>query len=541
MIERLLENWLDSASEVGYQTPFCQMLAARGHKVVHSTRHCPLELGKDVITIDPEGVPCAFQLKAHPGKRVTQAVLRGIGTQIHELITLPIIHPSIRANALHRSFLVTNGTIDEDASRIIDGWNLKYRDFPTLEVFSRCELLEGAVDLGSSLWPAELPDIEVVLRLMNANGRAQIPLDHFDIGLRKILLLDAKKASKITAKKLRRRITSASIFVSLALHAFTKSENHYAIMTAWTMYSCYVIGSCARYRVSYKTAGEPSVKIAMTAIKDCLASICQELSEKGHCVEGEALVDNVVHRGRRTLLIALMSLYYFWCKEAKWPNEQHSVFVQKFLSQAKWQELTLWGEGAIPQILMYYWYMSATQATSETEHGICELVEQICKSNLGNEWPCPSPYYGFEDCTRNMLHRFGMLKADPLADSSFRGSSFFALPLFHLLVRTGRKQACKSIWPQITRLRHRHFAPDSSWQYSLWRADEGKEISLLLEPKGEWQEVVCEAKDTSCPEVPSALLEQKYLHALFVLLFPYRATPSVVRHLSSRFDGTCFI
>ena len=68
MIARLIEDWWDSASERAYQTAFCQMLAARGHQILHSTRHSPLEFGKDVISICPEGQACAFQLKGCPGK-----------------------------------------------------------------------------------------------------------------------------------------------------------------------------------------------------------------------------------------------------------------------------------------------------------------------------------------------------------------------------------------------------------------------------------------------------------------------------------------
>ena len=62
MIEKLLENWLDSASERSYQAVFVQMLSAQGYRVVHSTRHTALEYGKDVLAIDQDGNGCAFQV-----------------------------------------------------------------------------------------------------------------------------------------------------------------------------------------------------------------------------------------------------------------------------------------------------------------------------------------------------------------------------------------------------------------------------------------------------------------------------------------------
>jgi hypothetical protein len=113
VLERLIESWLDSASERSYQAPFCQMLAGEGHLVVHSTRHAQIEFGKDVISIAPDGTPCAFQLKGNPGGRLTLGQLREIKPQLLELVTQPIVHPGVPEAARHRCYLVTNGEADE--------------------------------------------------------------------------------------------------------------------------------------------------------------------------------------------------------------------------------------------------------------------------------------------------------------------------------------------------------------------------------------------------------------------------------------------
>jgi hypothetical protein len=39
------------------------MLVAEGYTIVHLSRHSPIEMGKDIIAIDKDGIPCAFQLK----------------------------------------------------------------------------------------------------------------------------------------------------------------------------------------------------------------------------------------------------------------------------------------------------------------------------------------------------------------------------------------------------------------------------------------------------------------------------------------------
>ena len=68
MLERLIENWLDSAGERTYQRCFCQMLIGQGYRIVHSTEHTPLELGKDVIAVSSDDKIVGFQLKGNPGK-----------------------------------------------------------------------------------------------------------------------------------------------------------------------------------------------------------------------------------------------------------------------------------------------------------------------------------------------------------------------------------------------------------------------------------------------------------------------------------------
>ena len=91
---------------------FCHWLAYKGHTVVHLTRHCAMEMGKDILAIDPDGVPCAYQLKGvEGGGRITLAQWRNdLSKQMHPLVHRKIVHPSI-PNQPHRSFIVINGDL----------------------------------------------------------------------------------------------------------------------------------------------------------------------------------------------------------------------------------------------------------------------------------------------------------------------------------------------------------------------------------------------------------------------------------------------
>jgi hypothetical protein len=125
VLRRLLESWLDSASERSYQVPFCQILSAQGHTILHSTRHGPLEFGKDIVTMGPDRIPCAYQLKGNPGARLTLDQYRKIEDQLVQLVHQPILFPG-RKSQPHRTYLVTNGAVDEEVQVAINNLNAGY-------------------------------------------------------------------------------------------------------------------------------------------------------------------------------------------------------------------------------------------------------------------------------------------------------------------------------------------------------------------------------------------------------------------------------
>ena len=114
MLEKLLENWLYSASERSYQAVFVQMLAAEGYGVLHSTRHCTLEFGKDVLAIAPDGTGCVFQLKGDPKGRMTVSRFRAdIQPQLVQLMWQGPAYPGFpRGRRL--AYLVSNGQFEEE-------------------------------------------------------------------------------------------------------------------------------------------------------------------------------------------------------------------------------------------------------------------------------------------------------------------------------------------------------------------------------------------------------------------------------------------
>ena len=121
MLERAIENWLDKASERSFQVPFRYMLVYEGYTILHVSRHDAMEFGKDIVALDAEGNPCAFQLKG--GNLSLNKWRKEVRDQVGDLVELAIEHPSVDASEPHRSIFVTNGKIEEEAAHAIDAYS----------------------------------------------------------------------------------------------------------------------------------------------------------------------------------------------------------------------------------------------------------------------------------------------------------------------------------------------------------------------------------------------------------------------------------
>src|SRR5216683_2719353 len=129
LIGRIVENWLTSATERGYQIAFCQLLATEGEELLYIATHGPFEKGKDVITRAPDRSIRGYQLK---GGDIRLGEWRSIKEQIDNLVELPVHLPQCPPNSRHLPFFVTNGRVDDVVLDYINTANLGWqqRDFP---------------------------------------------------------------------------------------------------------------------------------------------------------------------------------------------------------------------------------------------------------------------------------------------------------------------------------------------------------------------------------------------------------------------------
>ena len=534
MLERVIENWLDKATERMFQHPYCYMLSAEGHTIIHLTRHCGMEMGKDIITIAPDGTPCAFQLKAG---NISLAKWRDeVSMQTFDLVSLKINHPSVDSSKHHRSYLVTNGNIAEEVSRAIDDrnrtWENQNQPYLHLKTVVRGQLVEKAQGLGNNLWPTELTDIKTLIEMFLENGQGVLPKEKlvslFESTFPLKLLNNRRKPSK---RHYERVIAGAAILCAIATSSFSNENNHVAEIEAWVLYISYVLALAERRRLSDKVY-ESEFKIATQSIYNSLGNLCDEIKERKEFIEGDPLADSYIYDIRVTWLLGLMSIYVLWRASKNEPKDDVDDFLREFRKE-KQDQLDFWGEAAIPQWLAYLWYSRKISATTEPDDILGYLISEICEQNgpKGGGF-LASPYYEADDILPEMLG----VAEEPLMDS-FSGQSYTLEGLIHLYVRGNSmqsKQSMKSLWPDVTRLMYQSFEPENFCDFYRWRNEEGKNWAVSPQHTQEWEELRAIASESDGMCIPPSIKKHPILLLLFLCVYPHRMNAEILRWLDTQ-------
>ncbi len=286
MIERVVENWLISATERGYQLAFCQMLASEGEQLLYIATHGPFEKGKDVITRLPDGRVRAYQLK---GGDIKLGEWRSITEQINNLVELPVNLPQLPGIGAHEPFFVTNGRVDDVVLDYINtanlGWKLRRFEYP-LQVIEQSLLVSRFVAAHGTFLPHEAKDFQILLTLILNDGRAPLDKPKFAEFLEGVIPFQ----DDITAKNVGRALTSAVLMTSYILGSAESYANHWAIFEAWTMVASYVLGAATRHHL-VESVWKTSYDLAMLGAQDALDRLAEECASREHFVEGHPIAD----------------------------------------------------------------------------------------------------------------------------------------------------------------------------------------------------------------------------------------------------------
>jgi len=524
-----------------------------------------IEFGKDVISIDPEGVPCAFQLKGNPGSRLTLSQFREIKPQIDELVEQRIAYPGIPQIA-HKCYLVTNGEIEEEVQRSVDDLNIGYtnRGFhpnTRLHLISRGILLDWAVKHASTFWPESYSVQEKLIKLYNEDGNSSINLDIITQGLDEILKLSTD-VPKLSTLEVERRQISASLFVAFAIRNYLKEHNHIAVAGA---YAALFVGlKCALQRHQTKKTRRNTIS-SETAREGFLAAAIDLADEFGGKVDqieaardptdkdidynvafliGNPLSNHFLWRTRALTTAAILSLVdieILRSPEKTLLSAQAQRAIKIFTKPGN-VAFQIWGEGAIPQLLCLIWNWHNRDPTLKANFAEYQLLNILASDALSEaKGYIATPYHSDEDSIRDQIGSVLGLDRGPVEKETPKHSSYFAEQLFYCFVRSNLKSYAKALWPQITRLTHISFVPQNSYEYCLWRIDKGDNQTRFLERRQRWSDIQTKASNIATPNIPAGLREDPLMLLAFTVFFPHRALPEVISFLHLAICGTWFL
>ena len=539
MIERVIENWLDNAIERSYEIPFCYTLIDEGYKVLHMTRHSSMEMGKDIIAVNQNGIPYAYQLKNVTGRRLTiSQYRRDLQNQLIPLAYTAIDPPALYTRQPHIPVVVINGDLDEDVQREINNFNvvLEREGKNKVEVINRGALLDKFLKLRENLWPNNLTNIKNYLEIYISNGSDLLNKEKFCKLIYSSLPFEQ---SRLTIANLKRSLSSTALICSSAILNYSNQKNYFAEFEAWIIYWSHALSLCEKYSINLRhISGE--LNLIKISIFNTLSNLCNDLIENPDGVDrySHSLEEVFIYRMRLTLLLGLMSIYGLWRRLDGTSTDMeiilketshHDEFVKEFCLTNS-NKLRLWGEYNVPQLFAFYLFYRKLDATPRPDFLVLyRLIRSILKFNKirSKKDNLPNPYYDYSVLPKLFGFEDEKIKED------FSGSSYTLEGIFHIFVRLNWKQHTKPFWDDYSKMVLKYFKYNKKWHFYLWRCKEGTEVSKLIKPTYLWSDLKNEAFESNGDEIPDLIKKFPILYLCLLIVMPHRMNSSGVRWIHS--------
>lgn len=537
MIERIVENWLIEANERLFQYPFCQILANKGHTVLHMTRHCAMEQGKDIISIDAEGNICAFQLKGISSERMTLSKWEENLTQINKLVYQSPIHPSIKESKPHKSFLVINSDLDEEVQSSINAYNQSLANQgrnDKLEVIVKGEIIDGLKLLGSDFWPIKPSNLNQFLELYMQNGKGFPDKEKLSLFISENFGMNTMEKLKLSKDQARRLALSISFFNSFLITPFNKGNNYASEFECYIIYLSHLIGFIEKQNLEYSFF-EDLVNLTLKQLYNLLINIAEELENLEYYHTDYILeAESIVYRPRMTYLIALASLLYLWnyfLKDEDYIITKYDDFIKKFIKDNA-KNMYYWGEYASPQMLLFYLFQRYTNGSGSIDFFLRDIINVIISHSKNKNSTFPDPYVDFDSYIKNIYD-----KKNAPQEKIFNGASYSIECFTHLFAMKNFKNEMRFLWPGISRLQHHKFIFKNKWEFYKWKANEGTTVYEVPPLQKSWAELCKESNEHSGDDLSLIIKNNPIYYLCHILVYPHRLNSNGGRWLIKKLYG----
>ena len=528
MIERIVEDWLTSTNERGYQIPFCQCLIQEGFTILHISKHTQSEQGKDIIAIDPDGMVCAYQLKTGD---INLAKWRSMQEEIRELVELPVAHPAVDKSQPVQHFLVTNGMIDDPVRRAIDDMNMQWERLGLhnfkVDLILGTQLLRKFADAAGSFFPQKPTPLKDFLELYLADGKSLPDKDKLASFLKQLLGIGTPSTE--SGRELQRRISGAAVIAQYLISPFEKEQNHLAIIECWVAYLAAVLALAEKQALEWETCAR-TYEIIMQRIVEQLEDLEAEFLSRENYLEGPPMGDGgIVYKARLTMVlgwICALRLFEMKSNERGTPDER---IIQLIKSNHKdW--LWYWGQSATPYHLIISLFCESMNETELSWNIMLKVLADLCLQDESDKSlpdfasRVPDPYLQVEKCIGAAMKLSGFERED------FLDLSYHLAPVVYFSVRRNKRTSLDELWKKISKMTLCEYSPRHKWHYLLWQSDEGKDNTWFFDAPQSWKKLteLANHKDSTLPVV---IYDRPEFLYFFLLVYPHRLTSESVRLL----------
>jgi len=525
VIEKLIEDWWTSSTERVYQQPFAALLVAQGHRVVHVTRHCGMELGKDLISIDPDGMVHAFQLKTCKGARFSLSEWqKDISSQLADLVESPCIHASFGTSENHQPWLVVNGGVEEEVTRAIEDRNVEYlrRFGRQLKIKVLGDLVKETLDYKEAIWATTPQHIKLLLEAYLENGKRNFDKDRFSK-----LLSFLFEPSNVGHEKsdLRRRITLAPILTTFALRNHSAEQNWCAEIDALTI--CWSYIHAAELKVGLPSSETRKTKDAVFClIVRAMEGLYSEVKNNPTLFqEGFEYAYGWV-RLRSIWVIGVLSALALHKRSVNSPDDQLEDLIDQVF-QCEHTRPLIWGEAAVPQFLAFVLSSISKSAHLSKEAPLLRLCEAITTMNdINSKVAMATPYISPDQYLHHLRH-----PADPELQFDNAGYSWYLSSIIDIMTSLGWRQRLASQWDKISQIRSEWFECENEWEEYVWRAEKGVNLTVAFDVPQSWAKLCEDVKNLDDTKVDNHFGGSPALGLLYLMAFPHRVSRTLIRSI----------
>jgi len=525
LIERIVEDWLTSTSERGYQIPFCQCLMYEGYTILHISKHGQMEQGKDIIAIDPSGTVCTYQLKTGD---INLARWRSMQGEIQDLVELPVAHPAVDKNKPVQPFLVTNGMIDDPVRRWIADRNKYWEELGLRKVnlLVKTQLLRKFIDAAGSFFPEEPLRLKEFLELYLIDGRSLPDKDKLASFVEHLLGQGARLIK--SPHDFRRRVSGAAVIAQYLFSPFEKEHNHVAIVECWIRYLASVLALAEREMVSQEVYSG-TYEIIVKRIVEQLDDLKTEFFSRQNYLEEPSIGDGgIVYKARLTMVLAWLCALQLFDLKLNGSAKRDERIIQVIKGNHNdW--LWYWGQSATPYHLIISLFCEVMKESELSwsimlkvlaDLSLQDVLEKSMPDFVSN---IPDPYVQVEQCIGAEMKLPGFIEREYAASLSYHLS-----PIVYFAVRRNKRTSLNELWRRISKTPLCEYSPRHKWHYLLWRSNEGKEKTWFFDAAQSWRKLneLANQKDSTLPAI---IYDHPEFLYFFLLVYPHRLTSESLR------------